>query len=146
MVTFRESADEFGENAPSFLLKETGSMRLESLDLQWPGNATTEQKRRVLRSMAAATAKGLKPCQITWHRRKTRIAADALVEFMASVDEDIWWLGHVALVFGPVDRPEMIWLPGCDGTFLHIAASETDGILEAVQEISLEIGWTTEAQ
>ncbi|WP_033296018.1 hypothetical protein [Amycolatopsis jejuensis] len=149
LVVYRDDIGAFDEMLPSFLLKVTGVTGLESVTVQWPDEATVEQKARVLQFVATAAGKGRQPHLVHRQGRKTSILADALPGFVAAVDGKDWWLGNLALVFGGVDHPGMVWLPGSDGLFLYVAAPPTDldfYVVPSVQEISFGLGWVTEVE
>lgn len=144
VIVFRDEPGEFADAAPDFVTQVGVPPTSESLTLQWPDTADSEEKRRLLRFLATATGEGRSRMARLLGKVESEAEADGLASFLAAVDGDSWWAGDVAVKFDAGDSTEMIWFPGSDGAFLHIgaAASLLDfTVIPAIHEIAIVLDW-----
>ncbi|MEU4674691.1 hypothetical protein AB0F91_43785 [Amycolatopsis sp. NPDC023774] len=132
------------------VVRQAGLPRhLDSLTLQWPGNANREEKQRLLRFVATAAGEGRTRTAVYLGKDEAEAGVDGLSTFLAAVDGDSWWLGDVAVEFKAGGTTQMIWFPGSDGVFLHIGAAANlldFTVIPAIHEIAIVLGWQLTVQ
>ncbi|NIH83768.1 hypothetical protein [Amycolatopsis granulosa] len=149
LIIFRDNPGEFAGLVPPFAKETLRATVFDSITLQWPKAANPDEKRRVMQFIMTAAAPNCTHQTLTAGKRGRSVVKEGSADFVGAVDDLDWWLGDVVLLFFSADQLKMAWMPGSDGSFLHIAASRdmlAFRVQPAIQEIGFALGWVVESQ
>ncbi|NIH83817.1 hypothetical protein [Amycolatopsis granulosa] len=149
LIVFRDDHGDFAELVPPFAAEALRATVFDSITLQWPKSANPDEKRRVMQFVMTAAARDCRGRTLTAGKRGRSLVREGSAAFLEAVDGLEWWLGEIVLLFSSAERLTMAWMPGSDGSFLHIAASPdvlACHVQPAIQEIGFALGWSVESQ
>ncbi|NIH80781.1 hypothetical protein [Amycolatopsis viridis] len=147
LIVFHDDPGEFAGLVPTFAEEALRGSGFDSITVQWPKTAHPDEKRRVMQFIMTTAARDCRHRTLMAGKRGQAVVSEGSAGFLGAVDGLCWWLGEIVLLCYSPDHLTMVWMPGSDGAFLHIAASRDVLALHvqpAIQEIGFVLDWSVE--